>query len=81
MSAPSNYSRRFFAEFIATRITAWRMQGGRSASSSRSLAGTGHPAVASHQDPHAAAEPGRDGRRLRVPGLSDRRLSPDPGIR
>ncbi len=83
MSAPNDFARRFFADFIASRIKAWGMEGDRSGKSPRSSA---HDAVGplggAGPQPGAAgaAESTTDGRRPRLPGLSDRRHSPGLGI-
>ncbi len=79
MNANYNFSRRFFAEFIASRINAWSLERGKSASpglssvdrSSGSKAGT---------NPRAGTETRRDGsglddRHPRLPGMSDPRRS------
>jgi hypothetical protein len=76
MSTNNDISRRFFADFIASRIKAWGTEGDGSRLSNRSTAdGAGGPPAGASQQPGAKArtdEPGPDGRRPLLPGLSDR---------
>ncbi len=80
MSTPNDFARRFFADFIASRIKAWGMQEDGSGTSTRSHA---HDAVGplggTSQQPDAAGS-APDSRRPRLPGLSERRHSPGLGI-
>ena len=83
MNAPNDFSRRFFADFIASRIKAWSLEAGRPPSPSRPVAGPNRPAGAANPEAEVEAgpaNPGRDGRPLRRPGRSDRQHSPDQGI-
>jgi hypothetical protein len=83
MSTPNDFARRFFADFIASRIKAWGMKEDGSATSIRSPA---HDAVGplggTNQQPDPAGPAGSapDARRPRLPGLSERRHSPGLGI-
>jgi hypothetical protein len=83
MSTPNDFARRFFADFIASRIKAWGMQEDRSGTSPQSPA---HDAVGplggASQQPESAGPAGSapDPRRPRLPGLSERRHSPGLGI-
>ncbi len=83
MSTPNDFARRFFADFIASRIKAWGMQEEESGRSARSPA---HDAVGplggAGQQPDASgpADAAPDVRRPRLPGVSDRRHSPGLGI-
>jgi len=53
MSAPKDFSRRFFADFIATRIKAWSLEEGRARPSSRTPA-EGIVTDPAHVETHAA---------------------------
>lgn len=82
MSALNDSSRRFFAEFIASRIKAWSLHEGRPPSSGGPVAGTSTPAASANPEPEAETGPagaGPDGRRPRVPDRSDRHTPPDQG--
>jgi hypothetical protein len=80
MSALNDFSRRFFADFIASRIRIWSQQVGGPPSSIRPAAGPNGLADSAGPEPDAEAETGRDGRGLRVPDPSGRQPSPDQGI-
>jgi hypothetical protein len=84
MSKNNDVSRRFFADFIASRIKAWGTEGDGSRPSDRSTAdGAGGSPGGASQQPGAEArtdEAGPDGRRPLLPGQSDRRHSPGLGI-
>jgi hypothetical protein len=84
MSTHNDFSRRFFADFIASRIKAWGKEGRGSGSSSRSTAdGAGGPPGGASPQPGAEArpaDPGPDVRRPMLPGRSDRRHASGLGM-
>jgi hypothetical protein len=61
MSATHDFSRRFFADFIASRIRAWKLEGGESRPTPRTLA-----AVAEHR-PNALERDSSDARHRSTP--------------
>jgi hypothetical protein len=80
MNANHSFSRRFFAEFIATRIKAWRVESvgserpaGRSAHHAAGSAAGHGPRSDAESQPDTAA---RDGRHSLLGGLAEPRRAP-----
>jgi hypothetical protein len=84
MSANSNFSRRFFADFIASRIRAWKLEGARSEAPGRCAAqGSGGSTAGGklQSDTEARRDAaGSDIRRPRLPDLTDPRRPHGLGI-
>jgi hypothetical protein len=79
MNANHSFSRRFFADFIASRVKAWRLEGLRSESPGRPSANHpyGHPAGGGQQPATEARRDasGPDVHPPRLTGLTDPRRS------
>lgn len=82
MSTPNDFARRFFADFIASRIKAWGMEDGSGKSTRSPAHDVVGPLGGASQQPDAAG-PGDSApevRRPQLPGLSDRQHSPGLGM-
>jgi hypothetical protein len=82
MSTPNDFARRFFADFIASRIKAWGTEGGSEKSARSPAHDVIGPLAGASQPPESAGPAGSapDVRSPRLPGASESRHSPGLGI-